>query len=203
MGEELALHPALVAGALSGIAGLLVFLVIHAVWITPIWFILPMGLVLAIVGGLAAGWAYVELLPYLPVRPWTALALMGLICLILAPALALAEVRQPLFNVTPAGSTLAVTVPVAAARFVLELLLTAGLAGGLAGWWLGRTPQAALATALAGLTFALGPGHNIPFIGGTSGVGKELALMGAIIAVAAVVLVEAHAWLATGRPPGG
>jgi hypothetical protein len=201
--EGLALNPALAAGALSGVAGLIVFLVIHAMWIAPIWFILPPGLVLAGAGGLAAGWAYTELLPGLPARPWTALALMGLIWLTLAPALGLAELREPLFNVTPGGGVLAVTVPVAAARFVLELLVTAALAGGAAGWLVGRTPQAALATAAAGVLFALGPGHNIPFIGGTNGVGKELAIMGAIIAVSAVALVEAHVWLTGVRAPGG
>ena len=46
----------LIAGSLSGIAGLLVFLVIHHFWIRPIWFILPVGLMIAGFGGLAAGW---------------------------------------------------------------------------------------------------------------------------------------------------
>src|SRR5262245_58037909 len=39
--------------------------------------------------------------------------------------------------------------------------------GGLVGWWLGRTWRAAVATAVTGFVFVLGPGHNIPFIGGT------------------------------------
>jgi hypothetical protein len=67
-----------VAGVASGIAGLLVFLVIHAMWIKPIWFILPAGLIISGAGGLAAGWAYAEVLSSLPPRPWTALAVMGL-----------------------------------------------------------------------------------------------------------------------------
>ena len=62
--------------------------------------------------------------------------------------------------------------------------------------WLGRTRRAALATAVAGLVFALGPGHNIPFLGGTPGVGKELAIMTAVTLVSALVLVEGDAWLA-------
>ena len=57
------------SGILAGAAGLLVFLVIHHVWIKPIWFILPLGLVIAAIGGLAVGWAYSELLPYLPADP--------------------------------------------------------------------------------------------------------------------------------------
>jgi hypothetical protein len=82
------------------------------------------------------------------------------------------------------------------ARFAIELVLTASAVGGLAGWWLGHTPRAAAATALAGLVFALGPGHNIPFLGNTPAAGKGVALLAAIILVSAVVLVESQAWLA-------
>ena len=42
----------MLAGVLSGVAGLMVFLVIHHFWIKPIWFILPLGLVIAGLGGL-------------------------------------------------------------------------------------------------------------------------------------------------------
>jgi hypothetical protein len=81
-------------------------------------------------------------------------------------------------------------------RFALELLAAATVAGGLAGWWLGRSPQAALATALAGFVFALGPGHNIPFLGNTPVVVKGIVLLAAIVAISSLVLVEGEAWLA-------
>ncbi|MGH2619348.1 MAG: hypothetical protein ACRDHG_02090, partial [Anaerolineales bacterium] len=68
------MSPALTAGVISGVAGLLVFLWIHHFLIRPIWFILPMGLPIAAGGGLAVGWAYAELLPGLPPRPWAVLA---------------------------------------------------------------------------------------------------------------------------------
>jgi len=35
------MRESLIAGAISGVAGLLVFLTIHHFWIRPIWFILP------------------------------------------------------------------------------------------------------------------------------------------------------------------
>jgi len=82
------------------------------------------------------------------------------------------------------------------ARFVIELLLTATVVGGLAGWWLGHTGRAAFATALAGFVFALGPGHNIPFLGNTPAVGKGVVLLMVIIFVSAIVLVESQVWLA-------
>jgi hypothetical protein len=87
------------------------------------------------------------------------------------------------------------TVPEAVICFIAELLLTATLTGGLLGWWLGRTWRAAGATAVAGFVFALGPDHNILFIGGTSGVGKEVVIMVIIIIVSALVLVEGYTWL--------
>ena len=90
----------LLAGALSGVATLIVFLVIHHFWIMPIWFILPFGLLIAGLGGVALGWAYHELLPNLPPRPWKAVTIIGLIMVILLPSIVLAEMRTPMFDVS-------------------------------------------------------------------------------------------------------
>jgi hypothetical protein len=190
---------ALVAGVSAGIAGLLAFLVIHHLWIRPIWFILPIGLVVAAGGGLAVGWAYSELLPGLPARPWTILAWAALVGVTLLPALILAQVRSPIFSGTGENAALTVSTGRAVSIFLFELLLTSALCGGLAGWLIGRTGRAALAMALASLIFALGPGHNIPFLGNTPVTGKGIALLVAIVLVACVVLVEVHAALSGGR----
>jgi len=77
------------------------------------------------------------------------------------------------------------------------LLLTATIVGALAGWRMGHTGQAAIATAVADFVFALGPGHNIPLLGNTPGVGKGIALLLAVVVVSAVVLVEGQMWLAS------
>lgn len=183
------------AGALSGVAGLLVFLALHHLWIGPIWFVLPLGLVIAGLGGLAVGRAYAEIRPELPPRPWTAPAVVALIAFVLAPATILAELRAPYFTLTSTGSELAVPVAAVVAGFLGELVLTATLMGALAGRVVGGTRRAAGWTALAGLAFALGPGHNIPLIGGTPGVGKELAILLVVTAAAAVTLVETDAVL--------
>lgn len=185
------------AGVTAGIAGLFIFLILHHLWIVPIWFILPFGLVVAAVGGAAVGWAYGELLPNLPPRPWTILAVVGLITIILLPSIILAELREPLFDITVAGGQLRVSTGRAAMVFFLELLLTATLVGGAAGWLIGRSGQAAVATAVAGFIYALGPGHNIPLVGGTPGVAKELTIMAAVVIVSALVMVEVQAWLAS------
>ena len=184
-----------IAGAVAGSAGLLTFLALHALWIVPIWFILPVGLLIAGAGGLAVGWAYAELRYRLPRRPWTALAVVGVIAVILLPAFVLAELQGPVYTVTRAGPVQTVPTSTIVARFIGELLATAAIVGWLLGRWLGRSRRAALATAVAGFIFALGPGHNIPLIGGTPGVAKELAIMAIVIGVAALVLVESHAWL--------
>lgn len=145
------------------------------------------------------GWAYVQLRPALPPRPWTSPAVMGLVAATLLPAFALAELRPAPFVETPTGAIPTEPIPMLAARFVGELLATATIIGGLAGWRLGRTRNAAAAMALASFLFALGPGHNIPFIGGTRGVGTALALLAAAVAASALVLVEGHAWLTAPR----
>lgn len=185
----------LIAGVLSGIVGLLVFLTVHHFWIKPIWFILPPGLIIAALGGLAVGWSYAEIKIGLPPRPYTGLAVMVVVGATLTPAILLAQLRPPPFDVNT-GALVNGTVTTAIIRFVLELLVTATLIGGLAGWWLGGNWRAALATALAGFVFALDPGHNIPFLGNTPAVGKGVLLLVSIIFVSALVLVESQARLA-------
>jgi hypothetical protein len=185
----------LLPGAFSGVAGLIVFLVIHNFWIMPIWFILPIGLVIAIMGGLAVGWAYNELLPNLPPRPWSIISWTTLISLILLPSIILAEIRAPMFEVSVSGSMLMMSLERATVIFILELLVTATIIGGLAGWFISRTRRAILSTALAGFVFALGPGHNIPFLSSTPGSVKGGVILLAIVLVSTVVLVESQARL--------
>jgi len=182
------------AGLTAGIAGLLCFLTIHHFWIKPIWFILPPGLVLAGLGGLAVGWSYGEIQAGLPPHPWSIIAMMLLISAILAPSIILAQLREPLLDMEtfslPPGSTARVI-----RAFVLELALTATMVGAIAGWLLGHSYQATLATGVAGLIFALGPGHNIPFLGNTPATRKGIILLIAIVFVSSVVLVESSIWL--------
>ena len=185
----------MIAGVLAGVAGLMVFLVIHHFWIKPIWFILPIGLVMAVLGGLAVGWAYSELLPDLPKRPWTTLLWVALILLTLLPAIVIAQLRPPLFTGTGMNVTATISVVQAGIIFVRDLVLPAAIIGGLCGWLIGRTKRAALATALAGFVFALGPGHNIPFLGNQPATGKGIILLIAIVIAASIVLVEAQAAL--------
>ncbi len=194
----------LIAGILSGVVGLLVFLTIHHFWIRPIWFIMPAGLPIAGLGGLAVGWAYGEIRAGLPPCPWTSLAVFGLMAAILGPAVILAQLLPPVVDVT--AGRLAATRGELLVRFVLELLVTATAVGTLAGWLLARTWRGAVATAVAGLAFALGPGHNIPILGNTPVAGKGLILLAAIALAASVVLVETDGWLARrwlthGGPP--
>src|SRR6059058_1226171 len=94
------MNTALIAGLLSGIAGLLVFLTIHHFWIKPIWFILPPGLVIAALGGLVVGWAYTEIRSALPPRPWTALAVFAIVGGTLVPAILLAQLHAPVFDMS-------------------------------------------------------------------------------------------------------
>jgi hypothetical protein len=189
------------AGALSGIVGLLAFLTLHAVLIVPIWFVAPVGLLLATAGGAAVGLAYKQLGARLPRRPFAAPAMLGLLAVILAPAIGLAQIRQPMFVVTPAGERLAtMSVDRIAMLFILELLVTSMLMGAAVGWALGRTRRAAAVFALAGVVVALGPGHNIPFLGATPAVGKEMFLLFVPSALAAIVLVEFDGWLRRWRP---
>lgn len=189
------MNVALIAGALAGVVGLLVFLTIHHFWIKPIWFIAPPGLVIAALGGLAVGWAYAEIQSALPPRPWTAFAVFAIVAATLTPAILLAQLRPPPLDISTGAIIDGSSTGVVIARVVIELMLTATLVGALMGWLLVHTPQAAIAMALASLVFAIGPGHNIPLLGNTPVVGKGIFLLVAIIATSAIVLVESDALL--------
>jgi hypothetical protein len=104
----------------------------------------------------------------------------------------LAEMRDPLFNVTDEAAVLARPLSSAALIFLAELLVTAAAMGGIAGWLIGRTRRAAAAMAVAALALALGPGHNIPLIGGTPGIAMEVKIMIPALALTAAVLVSVH-----------
>lgn len=188
-----------VPGVMSGLAGLLTFLALHHVWIVPIWFVLPLGAAIAVLGGIVVQRSYDTLRDGLPRRPWTAPALVAVVAVVLLPSFVLAEVRAPLFDVSGPDSELAVAPVTAAAVFVLELLVVTSVTGAVVGWMVGRTTAAARTTALAGFVFALGPGHNIPFIGGTPGVATEVGLITGATVAAAIVLVEVDAWWRPGR----
>ena len=187
------LRSTLIAGVVSGVVGLLVFLTIHHFWITPIWFIFPIGLLIAGLSGLIVGWSYAEILPRLPSCPWIFLAVFGLMAATLAPALLLAEILPPAVDI--AGGKLLLSANELIMRFVFALLAPATLVGALEGWALARTRRGAAAMALAGLLFALGLGHNVPFLGRTPAVGKEIALLAAITLASSVTLVSVHEWM--------
>lgn len=201
MGASSSREASVRAGVLAGIAGFSIFLLTHAVWIVPIWFIAPVGALVGALVGAAVGAAYEELLPRLPRRPWTAIAVIALIGVVLLPAFVIAELRGPIFAMEEAGDgTFLVPGAVAAADVVVGLLGSATIVGAGLGWLIARSRRAAGMTAVAAFAFALGPGHTIPLLGGTPAVARELVILAAVVGVASVVLVEGQARLARLRP---
>jgi hypothetical protein len=65
--------------------------------------------------------------------------------------------------------------------------------------WLGDEDD--IHAVLSGFVFALGPGHNVLFLGNTPATGKGIILLMAIILAASIVLVEGHAALMRGSFP--
>lgn len=196
------------AGAIAGKAGLLVFLIVHAVWIVPIWSVVTLGVPVAAIGGAAAGWALDELrevVPRRPVRAWLAVTAGAM--LVLSPTFVAAALGPhlpvPVVDGSSIGPIPPALIPRLATQFVVELLVLPMAAGALLGWALTRSRRAALATACAGVAFAAGPGHNNPFFfrfmdlpGSLFGVALTLA----IVAVSSAVLVILDRRFAGGDP---
>lgn len=186
----------LIAGIVSGFVGLLVFLTIHHFWIEPIWFILLPGLLLSTLGGMAVGWSFQELQNGLPAYPWSFLGISGVVFLILLPAVIIAEFTPAPFGLNGSIAP-GYTAGKAALQFFLELILTAAIIGAAIGWSVIGSRSAALSTALAGTVFAIGPGHNIPFLGNTPGVLKGVALLVIIVLVSSFTLMQGVEYLST------
>jgi hypothetical protein len=200
MDNEPGSGPAVLAGAAAGIAGLASFLLIHHLWVVPIWFMAPIGAVLAGFGGAAVGASYATLRPALPRRPWTVGAVAAVVTAVLAPAIVVAQLRRPMFSMGAAGTgTLLVPAAEALVDVLVGLFAVAAISGAVIGALVGRSRRAALTTALAGLALAVGPGHNIPFLGGTAAVGTELGILAAVVLVSSAVLVAVEASLSERR----
>ena len=137
------------AGALAGTVALLVFVTLHAAWITPIWYMLAMLPIAAGVGALGA-WSFREL--RLPGSAPLDGALFGVVLLAtLAPTAIAGVVLGPVDQQR-----------IDWARVLLQLLLAAP-AGAAIGLALGGSPAAAGALGVTGTAFALTLGHNLPF----------------------------------------
>jgi hypothetical protein len=182
------------AGGISGIAGLLTFLISHHFTIRPIWFIAPAGLLFAIAGGAAVAWAFQALQPRLNANILIAsLAFAALLTLTQVPGFLISSSRQPIIDMVTAN-----ILPgkgwEAAGRFFLDLFLTAAITGALIGWGLAGSSAAAGRMALAAVAFSIGPGHNIPLFAGTAGAGKMWAIMGLVIFTSALAFAVTLAW---------
>jgi hypothetical protein len=192
-----------IAGVAAGIAGLLAFLAVHHAIVRPIWFVAPAGATIAALGGLAVWSAYDRIRPRLPQRTWLRIAaVVAAVGLALAPSLLLAERRGPVFAMTgPETATLVVPVSDAAIAFGVELVGVTAVTAAAIGALAGRSRSVAAWFALAGTGLALGPGHNIPFLGGTGAVGTELTLLAASVLTAATTLVVADTAVRGPRDP--
>jgi hypothetical protein len=194
------LNKALLSGAVAGVIGFAAFLIIHAIWIVPIWFIAPFGLSAAVLDGLAVGWAYDVHRVRLPARSVGRVAVVfACASLTLAPGLLLLPFAPP----GPRASTqsiVALMVTVVTVLLVVVIPLLAATLGAL----LGRSVRAAVATGLAALTVILGIGHNITSFGfGWRGV-KMWTIMLTVTAIASVTLVVVETWTSTRlRPMAG
>jgi hypothetical protein len=190
---------ALLAGAVAGTAGFGAFLLLHAIWIVPIWSILPAE-VWAVLGGVCVGWAYDVHRVRLPRRPAGRVAVVfASASLVLTPGLLLLPLQPPRPD-APTNSIVTLVVGAIAGLLLLASPLIAATIGGL----LGRSARAAIATGLAAFTFLSGLGHNIPVFGfGWRGV-KMWTIMLTVTAIASVTLVVVEAWTSAWlRPNAG
>lgn len=175
--------PTVAAGALAGASGLIAFVVIHAIWIVPIWGMLAMLPLAAVVGALAA-WPFELAVRPLPPAPFDGLVIGLVLVAALVPTAVYGVVAGPVDQQR-------ITWP----ALVVPLALAAP-AGALIGVAVTGSGPAAAALALATTAFALTLGHNLPFFPvGSPGAGKAILLVALPTVVAALAFSFARALL--------
>lgn len=201
-GSKLRTPSTTLMGIIAGLVGLAVFLVLHAVWIVPIWYVVPIGIPAAAIGGAAAGWAFTHVGPTLPrglVARWLAVAVGTIV--ILTPTLLLIWLRGPLIPIVDGSAqpVASADVPALIGRFVVELVVMTGVTGAVLGWLITRRLRGSVAVSAAAVAFALGPGHNIPFFPLT---GDFPATKTGLLLVLAVVVSSSAALVVLDRASG-
>lgn len=147
---------AILAGALSGVAGALLFATLHAIIIVPIWDRMTSGLIFGAIAGAGAGWAFAEWYPA-AVRTRTKCNLSigarfgALLWVAVAPVTG-ADAFLRAVGLAPRYELLAVGVAV--------VLALAG--GGALGWLITRRFRGAIAGAVAGLLLVIAMSGPVP-----------------------------------------
>ena len=179
---------ALLGGAAGGVAGFAVFLVMHSIWIVPIWDSAP-AVTFAVLAGIAIGWAYDVHRVRLPAGAAARVTVvLAALTLTLSPGLLLLPLRPPSSVGSP--SIIEIAVGAIATLLLLAMPFLAAAVGAL----IGRSGRAAIASGLAVLTFMTTIGHNILLFGnGWRGV-KMWTIILTVTAVAAVTLVAVETW---------
>ena len=175
------MSPGVIAGGVAGGVALLVFVLVHAMWIVPIWGMLAMLPLAALVGALAA-WPFDEMgRGALPPAPFDGVAIALLLLASLVPTAIYGVLVGPLDQQHITWQAVIVPLALAApAGAVIGLVLT------------GSAPLAG-ALALAATAFALTLGHNLPFFPiGSPGAGKAIVLVVVPTLAAAVAFSAAR-----------
>ena len=147
---------AILAGALSGVAGALLFAALHAIIIVPIWDRMTSGLIFGAIAGAGAGWAFVEWYPAAIRTRTTRSVAIGarfgaLLWLAVAPVTG-ADAFLRAMGLTPRYELLAVAIAL--------VLAVAG--GGALGWLIAHRLRGALAGAVAGLLLIVAMAGPVP-----------------------------------------
>jgi len=146
----------ILAGALSGVAGALLFATLHAFIIVPIWDRMTSGLIWGAIAGAAAGWAFAECYPEaIRTRRMRMVGLGARFGALLWLAVTPVTGADALLRAAGlASSNELVTVPVAV------ILALAG--GGTLGWLITRRLRGVLAGAAAGMLLTIAMAGPVP-----------------------------------------
>lgn len=187
---------AVLAGALSGVAGALLFATLHAIIIVPIWDRMTSGLVFGAIAGAGAGWAFAEWYPSAvstrAKRRVVSGARFGALLWLAVSPVTGADALMRAVGLASRYELVAVAVAI--------LLALAG--GGVLGWLVSHRFRGALAGAVAGILLVVAMSGPVPVGRGSRALGIFLAVFPAAVlgGIALSVLSPSiFSWIARGR----
>lgn len=172
---------AMIAGALSGVAGALVFATLHAFIIVPIWDRMTSGLVVGALAGVAAGAAFSEFFPESvstsSVRSILQGAMFGALLWVIVAPVSIADAILRYAGIAPRMELVAVGVAV---------VLAVG-AGAILGWVRTHNRQGSIVGAAATMLLVIAMAGPVPIGRGGRALGIFIAVLPAAIIGGAAV----------------
>lgn len=151
----------LISGALAGVITSIIFVVVHNILISKIWFITPFAVIIGALTGISLGWAYTTIYENLNTNNLVFFLLIFSLPMVIIEFLTFFSERKYTIDELTNQQTFPTELLIKTFIPIIPVLLVAGF---LIGWIFGKTYEAIFASIVANSLILIGIGHNVPIL---------------------------------------